>query len=148
IGLILISLIGSRSVMAQVRVYEEMDTIPTYRMGKNVLSPMFYTGRAVQGAQGKIYPYPLQTNLSDSLVDVAYKIISLENKYIKVRILLAFGCKLYSAIDKTNGQELFHVNSVIIPALRGTLSAWISGCIEWCYPNHHRTTTMLPSDYR
>ncbi|MGB5435719.1 MAG: DUF5107 domain-containing protein, partial [Maribacter sp.] len=100
------------------------------------------------GAQGKVYPYPSQTKLGDSLVDVTYEMVYLENEYVKVKVLPAFGGRLFSAIDKTNGHELFHTNSVIKPDLIGTLGAWVSGGIEWCFPHHHRTTTMMKSDYR
>ena len=134
-------------VSAQVKVYEGTEVIPTYKIGTNEVSPIFYTGRGVQGAQGKIYPYPSQTKLSDQLVDVTYDMVYLENKYIIIKVLPAFGGRLFSAIDKTNGHELFHTNSVIKPDLIGTLGAWISGGIEWCFPHHHRTSTMLPSDY-
>lgn len=133
---------------AQVKIYEGTETIPTYKMGADETSPIFYTGRAVQGAQGRVYPYPSQTNLGSELVDVEYDMVYLENEYIKVKVLPAFGGRLFSAIDKTNGHELFHTNTVIKPDLIGTLGAWISGGIEWCFPHHHRTTTMLPSDYR
>ncbi|MEM9831324.1 MAG: DUF5107 domain-containing protein [Bacteroidota bacterium] len=134
-------------VFAQVKVYEGQEVIPTYQIGTDELSPVFYTGRGVQGAEGRVYPYPLQTKLSDSLVDVTYDMVYLENEYLKVTIAPSLGGKLFSAIDKTNGHELFHTNSVIKPDLIGTLGAWVSGGIEWCFPHHHRTTTMLPSDY-
>ncbi|MBU2976135.1 DUF5107 domain-containing protein [Zobellia sp. B3R18] len=135
-------------LQAQVKVYEGQETIPTYKIGTDEVSPIFYTGRGVQGAQGKVYPYASQTKLGDSLVDVTYDMVYLENEYIRVKVLPAFGGRLFSAIDKTNGHELFHTNSVIKPDLIGTLGAWVSGGIEWCFPHHHRTTTMLPSDYR
>ncbi len=131
----------------QVSVSEGIEVIPTYQINKKETSPIFYTGRSVQGAQGKIYPYPSQSSLGDSLVDVSYHMIYLENKYVKIKIVPEFGGRLFSAIDKTNDHELFHTNSVIKPDLIGTLGAWISGGIEWCFPHHHRTTTMLPSDY-
>lgn len=136
------------TAFSQVKVYEGTEVIPTYKIGKEEVSPLFYTGRSVQGAQGHIYPYPSQSNLGDSLVDVTYNMVYLENEYLIVKILPAFGGRLFSAVDKTNGHELFHVNSVIKPDLIGTLGAWVSGGIEWCFPHHHRTTTMLPSDYR
>lgn len=139
------------SVQAQenfgVKVYEGKEKIPTYQKGPDETSPLFFTGRGVQGTSGHIYPYPAQTNLSNTLTMETYDMVYLENKYLKVTILPAFGGKLYSAIDKTNGHELFHRNSVIKPDLIGTLGAWISGGIEWCFPNHHRTTTLLPADY-
>lgn len=136
------------SLKAQVKVYEGTEIIPTYQKGADEVSPIFYTGRGVQGAQGKVYPYPSQTKLGDSLTDVTYEMVYLENEYIRVKVLPAFGGRLFSAIDKTNGHELFHTNSVIKPDLIGTLGAWVSGGIEWCFPHHHRTSTLMKSDYR
>ncbi len=146
--LLLICSIISLCSFSQVRVYEGTEVIPTYEKGADEVSPLFYTGRSVQGAQGKVYPYPSQTKLGDSLVDVSYEMVYLENEYIRVKVLPAFGGRLFSAIDKTNGHELFHTNSVIKPDLIGTLGAWVSGGIEWCFPHHHRTSTMMKSDYR
>ncbi len=142
---VLISL--SAITFSQVKVYEGKEVIPTYQKGPDIESPLFYTGRGVQGAAGHIYPYPQQTSLSDTLTPVTYSMIYLENEYLKVTILPAFGGKIFSAIDKTNGHELFHTNSVIKPDLIGTLGAWISGGVEWCFPNHHRTSTLMPADY-
>ena len=140
---------GFTKLFSQVKVYEGQETIPTYQIGKEEVSPIFYTGRGVQGAEGHIYPYASQEDLGDKvLTDVTYDMVYLENDYLRVKILPAFGGRLFSAIDKTNGHELFHTNSVIKPDLIGTLGAWVSGGIEWCFPHHHRTTTMMPSDYR
>ncbi|MCK5702278.1 MAG: DUF5107 domain-containing protein, partial [Cyclobacteriaceae bacterium] len=130
-----------------VNVYEGKETIPTYQLGANELSPIFYTGRNVQGAAGHYYPYPAQIKLSDQLTDVTYDMVYLENEYIKISIIPALGGRLFSAIDKTNGHELFHRNSVIKPDLIGTLGAWVSGGIVWCFPQHHRPSTFLPADY-
>ncbi|MEM9528367.1 MAG: DUF5107 domain-containing protein, partial [Bacteroidota bacterium] len=146
--LFLLFSITSLCAISQVTIYEGTEVIPTYERGVDEVSPIFYTGRSVQGAQGKVYPYPSQTKLGDSLVDVTYEMVYLENEYLKVKVLPAFGGRLFSAIDKTNGHELFHTNSVIKPDLIGTLGAWVSGGIEWCFPHHHRTTTMIKSDYR
>ena len=143
----LLALLISAASFTQVKVYEGKEEIPTYKRGADELSPIFYTGRGVQGAAGHMYPYPTQTNLGDNLSVETYDMVYLENEYLKVSILPQFGGRLFSAIDKTNGRELFHRNSVIKPDLIGTLGAWISGGIEWCFPHHHRTTTFLPSDY-
>lgn len=132
----------------QVKIYQGTETIPTYKWGKDEISPIFYTGRSVQGAQGKVYPYPSQTKLGSTLTDETYEMVYIENEFVILKVLPAFGGRLFSAIDKTNGHEMFHTNSVIKPDLIGTLGAWVSGGIEWCFPHHHRTTTMLPSDYR
>jgi len=135
-------------IYAQVKVYEGQETIPTYKLGTDELSPIFYTGRGVQGAEGHIYPYPAQITLGEKKTDVTYDMVYLENEYLKVSIVPALGGKIFSAIDKTNGHELFHRNSTVKPDLIGTLGAWISGGIEWCFPHHHRTSTFMPADYR
>ncbi|SDM29544.1 tetratricopeptide repeat protein [Kriegella aquimaris] len=146
---VLVIFLSFSGIFAQVKVYEGQETIPTYKIGKEEVSPIFYTGRGVQGAEGHIYPYASQEDLGDKvLTDVTYDMVYLENEFVRVKILPAFGGRLFSAIDKTNGHELFHTNSVIKPDLIGTLGAWVSGGIEWCFPHHHRTTTMMPSDYR
>ena len=135
-------------IYAQVKVYEGQETVPTYKLGPNELSPIFYTGRGVQGAAGHMYPYPAQITLGEKKTDVTYDMVYLENEYLKVSIVPALGGKIFSAIDKTNGHELFHRNSTVKPDLIGTLGAWISGGIEWCFPHHHRTSTFMPADYQ
>ena len=145
--LFLIAIFYHGGLIAQVKVYEGKEVIPTYERGTDEVTPIFYTGRGVQGAQGKVYPYPSQTKLGAVLSDVSYDMVYLENEYVKIKILPAFGGRLFSAIDKTNGHELFHTNSVIKPDLIGTLGAWVSGGIEWCFPHHHRTSTFMKSDY-
>ena len=143
IGILLIS----SPVFSQVRVYEGVETIPSYKRDKDVPSPIFYTGRGVQGAAGKMYPYPAQTNYGDERIDMDYNMVYLENEYIKVTILPDFGGKIYKAVDKTNGYEIIHSNTSIKYDLIGTLGAWVSGGIEWCFPHHHRPSTLLPADY-
>ncbi|SDE72306.1 hypothetical protein SAMN05421636_1078 [Pricia antarctica] len=59
----------------QVNVYEGTEVIPTYQKKTDETSPIFSTGRGVQGAQGKVYPYPSQTNLGSELVDVPYEMV-------------------------------------------------------------------------
>ena len=84
--LLLVFSIISFSALAQVKVYEGTEVIPTYQKGVDEVSPIFYTGRGVQGAQGKVYPYPSQTKLGDSLSDVSYEMVYLENEYIRVKV--------------------------------------------------------------
>jgi tetratricopeptide (TPR) repeat protein len=148
LALILLHFFFLQPLSAQVKVYQGQETIPTYQLGPNETSPIFYTGRGVQGAAGHYYPYPAQISLGEVITEVTYDMVYLENEYLKVTIIPALGGKLFSAIDKTNGHEIFHRNSTIKPDLIGTLGAWISGGIEWCFPHHHRTSTFMPADYR
>jgi tetratricopeptide (TPR) repeat protein len=109
---------------------------------------MFYFGRASQGAEGRIYPYPLYDDLTDRKEDRHYRIVYLENEYLKVGILPEIGGRVFSAVDKTNGYDFFYRQHVIKPALIGLTGAWISGGVEWNIPHHHRATTFTPVQYR
>ena len=135
-------------VTGEVKAYEEEITIPTYITEEPDPNPMFYTGIAYQGAQKRIYPYPLDNNLTDRKVDKKWTGLVLENEYIKVVILPERGGKLYIGRDRTNGYDFIYHNAVIKPGLVGMLGAWTSGGIEWNIPHHHRATADLPVNYR
>ena len=122
--------------------------IPTYLAGPPDPNPMFYFGRAYQGAEGRVYPYPLYDKLTGKKVDKTYKMVYLENEYIKIGILPEIGGRIFSALDKTNNYNFFYTQHVVKPALIGMIGAWISGGVEWNIPHHHRTTGWLPSQYR
>ncbi len=128
-------------------MYEGDITIPTYIMEKPAQIPYFYTGRAYQGAQGRVYPYPYNGNLTDIKKDVEYKGLFLENDFLEICVLPQLGGRLYYMIDKTNGYNVIYRNNVIKPSLIGMLGAWISGGVEWNVPHHHRASTYMPTDY-
>ncbi|MCP4610528.1 MAG: DUF5107 domain-containing protein [Planctomycetes bacterium] len=135
------------SADSTVKIYEEPLVIPTYEVGKPDPNPRFYTSRTYQGAQGRVYPYPMQDVLTDSRKEKAYKAVYLENEYVKVCVLPELGGRVFSALDKTNNYDFLYRQHVIKPALIGMLGAWVSGGIEWCIPHHHRATTFMPVDY-
>ena len=140
---------GVKSAIAEesrARAWEETITIPTYVPGPFDKNPIFYTGRVYQGAQGRVYPYPLQDVLHDKKEDRRYKALMLENEYLSMSLLPEIGGRLFSFTDKDSGFEIFYRQSVIKPALIGMLGAWTSGGVEWNFPHHHRATT-LPVDY-
>ncbi len=131
----------------QVRIWEEAVRMPTYLVDEPDRIPRFYEGRAYQGAQGRVYPYPIYESLSDTRVERDYDMVFLENEYIKVELLPEIGGRLFGALDKTNGYDFIYKQQVIKPGLIGMLGAWISGGIEWNFPHHHRATAFMPVDY-
>jgi tetratricopeptide (TPR) repeat protein len=130
-----------------VKIYEEPLVIPAYEVGEPDPNPRFYTGRTYQGAQGRVYPYPMLDVLTDNRKDKTYKAVYVENEYIQICILPEIGGRVFAALDKTNNYDFLYRQHVIKPALIGMLGAWISGGIEWCIPHHHRATTFMPVDY-
>jgi len=90
------------SIIAQVRVYEDKEVIPTNEIRTR---PAQYSIRAgVFGLLRDMYfRTPSQTRLGDSLVDVSHDMVYLENEYLIVKVLPEFGGRLFLVIDKTNG---------------------------------------------
>jgi tetratricopeptide (TPR) repeat protein len=147
---LLLALLGARplsAATAPVTVTEQQVVIPTYLIGDPDPNPQFYFGGNSQGAEHRIYPYPMYDNLTTQKVDKSYKMVYLENEFIKVGILPEIGGKIFEAIDKTNGYNFFYRQHVIKPALISLLGAWISGGVEWDIPHHHRATSFLPVQY-
>ena len=133
---------------APVTLREVDEVIPTYQSGLPDPNPMFYFGRDSQGAEGRIYPYPLYDNLTQRKSDQSYRLVYLENEYVRIGIAPGLGGRLFSALDKTNNYDYIYRQHVIKPALIGLTGAWISGGIEWNIPHHHRASTFLPVQYR
>ena len=133
--------------METARAWTEKIVIPTYGIGKPNRNPMFFEKRVYQGSSGKVYPYPVIDTLEDDIHDKEYTGIYLENSYIKVLVLPEIGGKIHRAFDKTNGYDFVYHNEVIKPALVGLLGPWVSGGIEFNWPQHHRPTTFMNVDY-
>jgi tetratricopeptide (TPR) repeat protein len=145
---LLLPVLPSPSLAAPVSVREERIVLPTYVAGDPEPNPMFYFGRASQGAEGRVYPYPLYDTLTSRREDRAYAIVWLENKYLRLGILPDIGGRLFEGVDKSNGYHFIYRQHVIKPALIGLIGAWISGGIEWNIPHHHRASTFIPVQHR
>lgn len=133
--------------MSEVKIWEEEVVIPTYEAGEADKNPMFLEKRVYQGSSGKVYPYPTIEKISHEKKDKVYRAVYLENQYIKVMILPELGGRIQRAYDKTNDYDFVYYNHVIKPALVGLVGPWISGGIEFNWPQHHRPTTFMPVDY-
>ena len=132
---------------SQVRVWEEEVEIPTYGVGKPDTNPMFLEKRVYQGSSGKVYPYPVIDKILDEKRPHSYHMVLLENEYLHIEIMPEMGGRVYRALDKTNGYDFVYYNRVIKPALVGLAGPWISGGIEFNWPQHHRPNTFGPVEY-
>ncbi|MFL5660530.1 MAG: DUF5107 domain-containing protein, partial [Ktedonobacteraceae bacterium] len=132
---------------SQVRVWEEDVEIPTYGIGQPDKNPMFLEKRIYQGSSGKVYPYPVIDKIQDEKRPQSYRLVLLENEYLHIEIMPELGGRIYRALDKTNGYDFVYYNRVIKPALVGLAGPWISGGIEFNWPQHHRPNTFGPVEY-
>lgn len=129
-----------------VRAWCEKVVIPTYEVGEPEKNPIFLEKRVYQGSSGRVYPYPVIESISDEKVDREYNAIYLENEYIKVMVLPELGGRIQMAYDKIRRRHFVYYNHVIKPALVGLAGPWISGGIEFNWPQHHRPSTYMPVD--
>ena len=128
------------------RAWRETRVIPTYCIGKAEKNPIFLEGRVYQGSSGAVYPYPVVESVADVRTDDPYEAVWIENEYLKVMILPELGGRIQMAYDKIKQRHFIYHNHVIKPALVGLTGPWISGGIEFNWPQHHRPSTFLPVD--
>ena len=129
-----------------VKAWKEPVVIPTYEIGKPEKNPIFLENRVYQGSSGVVYPYPVIESIADEKTDHTYNAVWLENEYIKVMILPELGGRVQRAYDKVAGRDFIYYNRVVKPALVGLAGPWISGGIEFNWPQHHRPSTFMPAD--
>lgn len=96
----------------------------------------------------KVYPYFRFDGFTDKPVQKEWKVIELENDYIKLMILPEIGGKVWSAIEKSTGKDFIYNNHVIKfrdIAMRGP---WTSGGVEGNYGIiGHTPNCATPVDY-
>lgn len=129
-----------------VKAWKEDIVIPTYECGAYEKTPIFLENRVYQGSSGVVYPYPVIEKIADTKTDHTYHAVWIENEYIKVMILPELGGRVQMAYDKVRQRHFVYYNNVIKPALVGLAGPWISGGIEFNWPQHHRPSTFLPVD--
>jgi predicted Zn-dependent protease len=132
--------IGGLSVFAQqtATVREYNKAITTYPFSDPNPIPAFTN----------IYPYFRYDGFTDKPVQKEWKVVELENTYIRLTILPQIGGKIWSAVEKSTGKPIVYENHVVKfrdIAMRGP---WTSGGIE---PNYgiigHTPNSVTPVDY-
>lgn len=129
-----------------VRAWQEIVNLPTYAIGKEEKNPVFLEKRVYQGCSGVVYPYPVVEKVANEKHDRPYQAFFLENEYLKIMILPQLGGRVQMAYDKVKCRHFVYYNQVVKPALVGLTGPWISGGIEFNWPQHHRPSTYLPTD--
>jgi tetratricopeptide (TPR) repeat protein len=131
------------SLIAQI----EPLTLPTYPVGVPEKNPVFFEKRVYQGSSGKVYPVPFIDKVLDEPQPVTYQSVRLENEFVRLVLLPEIGGRILLGQDKTNADyDFFYRQDVIKPALVGLAGPWISGGVEFNWPQHHRPGTFLPAD--
>ena len=97
---------------------------------------------------GNIYPYFRFDGYTNKPFQQEWKVVEMENDYIKLMILPEIGGKIWAAVEKSTGKSFVYFNHVVKfrdIAMRGP---WTSGGIE---PNYgiigHTPNCATPVDY-
>lgn len=94
------------------------------------------------------YPYFRYDGFSKEADSIKWKVVVMENSYVKVHIFPEIGGKIWGAIEKNTGNEFIYYNSVVKfrdIAMRGP---WTSGGIEFNFGIiGHTPAVSTPVDY-
>jgi len=122
-----------------VSAWEDQIQLKTYQIGPPDPNPPWQrTGFS------RVYPYPMQDDITRKPHVVSYRALHLENEYLHLIVLPQLGGHLYSLYDKISGREVFYRNNVIKYGLVARRAAWISGGIEFNFPQGHTCVTVSP----
>ena len=127
------------------RVWEAPLSIPTYELGPPNPYPALLDWQRRKWRP--VYPYPFLDALTNKRADKTYKAVYLENEYLRVSVLPELGGHIYEIFDKTTNRDVLYSNPVVKYAMVAIRGAWVSGGIEWNFPDGHTLTTVSPIDY-
>lgn len=96
---------------------------------KNLLTYAYDSPREYY-SPGRLYPYHRFDSFSAKGKMQKWKMIEMENEYIKVWICPAIGGKVWGAIDKKTGKEFFYYNHVVKFRDVASRGPWTSGGLE------------------
>ena len=82
---------------------------------------------------GKIYPYFRFDGYTNTPLQKEWKVVEMENDYIKVTVMPEVGGKIWSAIEKSTGKSYIYYNHTVKFRDVGMRGPWTSGGIE---PNY------------
>lgn len=127
------------------RVWEAPLTIPTYELNPPNPYPAVLDWNRRKWRP--VYPYPFLDSLGSEKTNKSWKAVYLENEYLKVTVLPELGGHVYQIFDKTLNRDIIYSNPVMKYAMVALRGAWVSGGIEWNFPDGHTLTTVAPIDY-
>jgi tetratricopeptide (TPR) repeat protein len=138
-------IIAAQSASVSPRVWEAPLVIPTYELGPPNPYPALLDWQRRKWRP--VYPYPFLDALTNKRIEKSYKAVYLENEYLRVTVLPELGGHLYEIFDKLTNRDVLYSNPVMKYAMVALRGAWVSGGIEWNFPDGHTLTTVSPIDY-
>jgi len=123
------------SAAQAVTVWTETLTLPTYEVSEDPIPRLQATDHV------KFYPYPAQWDIAPRPRQRTWRVVCMENRYLKVVIMPDLGGRLFALYDKVGGFDAIYRQKSVKPARVGIRGAWICGGIEYNFPDSHSVTT-------
>jgi tetratricopeptide (TPR) repeat protein len=136
------------SEAGEVKAWEEDVTLRTYQPAAPYRNPLFLEKRVYQGSSGRVYPLPVIDRIDTEPSPQNWQAVHLENRYLRMMVLPQIGGRIHVGMDKINDYDFFYRQNVIKPALVGLAGPWISGGVEFNWPQHHRPATYMPVEVK
>ena len=131
------------SEQGAVKAWSQPVPMLTYAPGAPDRNPLFLEKRVYQGSNGKVYPLPVIDNVATQPSERLWQAIHIENEFLRLMVLPEIGGRIHVGLDKRTGYDFFYRQNVIKPALVGLAGPWISGGVEFNWPQHHRPATFM-----
>jgi tetratricopeptide (TPR) repeat protein len=127
-----------------VKAWNAPVSMLTYMPAAPDPNPLFLEKRVYQGSSGRVYPLPVIDYIERTPHPHSWDAVHIENEFLRLMILPAIGGRIHIGVDKRTGYDFFYRQNVIKPALVGLAGPWISGGVEFNWPQHHRPATFMP----
>jgi tetratricopeptide (TPR) repeat protein len=127
-----------------VKAWSEPVTILTYAPAAPDPNPFFLEKRVYQGSSGRVYPLPVIDAVATEPCPQQWNALHIENEFLRLMVMPEIGGRIHVGLDKRTGYDFFYRQNVIKPALVGLAGPWISGGVEFNWPQHHRPSTFMP----
>lgn len=129
----------------QSQIREDIEKIKTYPFSDPNPVPSLGINQKVS----PFYPYYVFDGYTDKSVVKDWKVVTLENDFINVKVLPEVGGKVWGATEKSTGQDFVYLNHVLKFRAIGIRGPWTSGGIEHNFGLDlgHAPWTASPVDY-
>ena len=134
---VLLGLLGRDALAQRVYVGESSIALPVYGYEQGYVTP----------ENSSLGPYPQLDMTKVGQPEMrTYRLITLENRYLRLTLLPQLGGRLYEVIYKPTGHDELYRNPVVKPAPFGKRGWWLGvGGTEWAAPTEeHGLMEYLP----
>lgn len=135
VGLLRSACPGMLKLLTMLLLRETTRVLPFYRPVPLTNLPLLYH-------REHLFPYTSYGETESSPVPRAFRMVILENDFLRIEVAPELGGRVYSLFDKRIGQELLFSNPVVKPARILPIWGFISGGMEFNFPIAHSPTSL------